>query len=204
MNDLGEMIAAINKLRCPLVAPFKYEEIPLSEAYPLDEVAKTFGKPYFSNTIAYMIAYALLEFLKIAREERVACLKAWAKKHGIELTPKQGTALVETGGRMYNLHGFSLELFGINQASSSEYFYEKAGVEYWLGIANGLGVDITINGERSELLTNKHRFGGSILYGYNQDYKSIVEAKKKFGEPMIKKLSVPPKPFSRNVRRVNS
>lgn len=161
VSNLGDVIDRINKLGVPLIAPFKYEEIPLSQAFPLKACAEVFGQPYFTNTIAYMIAYALLKGAK------------------------------------------EIDLYGINQASSSEYFYEKAGVEYWLGVANGLGVKITINGDKSELLANKARFGGTILYGYNETYPNILHGEKTFGEAVIKKLVVPAKPASRTVRKIN-
>ena len=161
LNNLGEVIQRINSFKIPLIAPFKYEEIPLSEPFPLQECVKRFGMAYFSNTICYMIAYALLQ-----------------------------------GANEINL-------YGINQASSSEYFYERDGVTYWLGIANGMGVKITINGERSELLRNKARFGGELLYGYNQTYEQIVDEEKRFGKPVVKKLITPPKRVSRTIRRIN-
>jgi len=161
INNLGEVIEKINKMKIPLIAPFKYTEIPLSEAFPIKESVKEFGMPYYSNTICYMIAYAMMKGAK------------------------------------------EIETYGVNQASSAEYFYEKAGVEYWLGLAVGRGIRVTINGDKSELLTNKTRFGGGILYGYNQSYESIIEAEKKFGEPIVKKLLVPQKPKSRLLREVN-
>lgn len=161
INNLGDVISRINAMKVPLIAPFKYEEIPLSEAFPLEECIKEFGMPYFNNTIAYMIAYAMLKGAK------------------------------------------EIDLYGVNQASSSEYFYEKASVEYWLGIAVGRGVKVTINGDKSELLSNKMRFGGNLLYGYNQTFQSIIDAKTKFGEPIIKRLLLPSKPFSRIIRKVN-
>ena len=61
VQNLGETIMKINKLGCPFIAPFVYAEIPKSEAFPIHEVVKEFGIPYFSNTICYMIAYALLK-----------------------------------------------------------------------------------------------------------------------------------------------
>ncbi len=106
INSLEDVVKRINDMGVTLVAPFQYEEIPTSEAFPLEECVKEFGMPYFTNTISYMIAYAMLKGAK------------------------------------------EIELFGVNQASSSEYFYEKAGVEYWLGIANGRGLKITINGDK--------------------------------------------------------
>lgn len=160
IDNLGDVVNRINNMKVPLIAPFKYEEIPLSQPFPIHESFKEFGRPYYTNTICYMIAYALLQGAK------------------------------------------EIELFGVNQASSSEYFYEKAGVEFWLGVAIGRGVKVTINGARSELLTNKHRFGGELLYGYNQSYEQFTESEKKFGELPIKKLSAPQPQRSRTVREI--
>lgn len=160
INNLQEVVARINKMQVRLMAPFKYEEIPLSEEFPLTDVVKRFGAPYFTNTICYMIAYALMQGAK------------------------------------------EIEIFGVNQASASEYSYEKAGVEYWLGIANGMGVKIIINGDKSELVQNKTR-QGNILYGYNQSYEQIVEADRKFGKPTVKSLSNTNIPKSRITREIN-
>lgn len=63
-DNLGEVIARINAMRVPLIAPFRYEEIPLSQAFPLEACVKEFGIPYFTNTICYMIAYALMNGAK--------------------------------------------------------------------------------------------------------------------------------------------
>ncbi len=161
MDNLGGIIKRINDMAIPLVAPYKYAEIPLSEAFPIKQAVKEFGIPYFTNTIAYMIAYAMLKGAK------------------------------------------EIDIYGVNQASSSEYFYEKSGVEYMIGVANGRGIKITIHGERSELLGQKARFGGALQYGYNQTYQQILAAEEKFGTPIIKKLLSPAKPVSKTVRQVN-
>lgn len=160
-QNLGETIAKINASGKPLIAPYRYAEIPLSMPFPLEDYVKRYGAPYFTNTIAYMIAFALL--------------------NGAE----------------------KIDVYGINQASSSEYFYEKAGVEYILGIAIGQGVEVTIHGDKSELLANKARFGGTILYGYNAAYENIVADKEKFGEGVVRKLVTPPVAKSRTVRHIN-
>ena len=161
IQNLGEVIKRINTMKVPLVAPFKYEQIPLSERFPIEECVKEFGRPYFSDTIGYMVAYAMLKGAK------------------------------------------EIDTYGVNQASSAEYFYEKAGVEYWLGIAVGRGIKVTVHGDKSELLTNKNRFGGGLLYGYNQTYEEIINAEKKFGEPVVKKLFSVPKPIARTIREIN-
>lgn len=160
LNNLGEVVKRINEMGVPLVAPFKYEEIPLSEAFPLQEAVKNFGMPFFTNTICYMIAYALL--------------------HGAR----------------------EIETYGVNQAGSHEYTEEKGGVEYWLGIANGMGVKVTIHGDKSQLMKFKGRYGHNIMYGYNQTYEQITVTEKKFGEPIIKSLSTQPQAYSRTIRKV--
>lgn len=160
-NNLGETIQRINSMKIPLVAPFKYEEIPLSEPFPLEECVKEFGYPYFTNTIAYMIAYALLK--------------------GVQ----------------------EIELYGVNQAGSHEYMEERGGVEYWLGVANGRGVKVTINGKDSQLLKYKGRYGNEILYGYLQNYQQIIDGNKKFGGLVIRRLLSPQPAVNRVIRKIN-
>lgn len=159
-NDLREIIARINAMKIPLVAPFKYDEIPMSEPFPLEDCVRTFGMAYFTNTIAYMMAYALM---------------CGAKE---------------------------IELYGVNQAGSHEYTEERGGVEYWLGVANGKGVKVTINGKDSQLMRYKGRYGNNILYGYLQSYEDIVASKNKFGPMSIRKLLAPQPPMSRVVRQI--
>lgn len=160
-TPLGDVMERINKGGKPLLAPYRYAEIPKSLAFPLKACVKAFGAPYFSNTICYMIAYALLN----------------------------GARIIDT--------------YGINQASQSEYGHEKAATEYWLGIANGLGVKITIHGANSELLTTKTRYGGGILYGYNSTHRNIEKDQETYGEAVIHKLTAPLKSVSRTVRGIN-
>ena len=163
VDNLGEVVDKINKMDIPLVAPYKYLEIPKSEAFPLEEVEKTFGRGvmYFSNTIAFMICYALLKGAK------------------------------------------EIELFGVNQAGSHEYHEERGSVEFWLGIAIGLGVKVTINGKDSQLLQHKGRWGRNVLYGFNTDYESYLKDRARFGEGMVHRLSAPTPQYSRTARRIN-
>jgi hypothetical protein len=161
LENLGEVMQRINQMGVPLVSPFKYDEIPMSEAFPIEKCVKEFGIPYFTNTICYMIAYALLQGAK------------------------------------------EIELYGVNQAGSHEYSEERGGVEYWIGIANGKGVKVTVNGKDSQLLRYKGRYGKDIMYGYLQSFDEYISAKEKMGDISIRKLLSPLQPFSRNVRKVN-
>lgn len=45
----------------PFITCRKHPDVPSSVAYPLKEIVKKFGVPYFTNTIAYMLALALYE-----------------------------------------------------------------------------------------------------------------------------------------------
>jgi len=159
LDNLGDVISRINALKVPFVAPYKYAEIPLSEAFPLEECAERFGMPYYSNTICYMIAYALLQ------------------------EPEE------------------IELYGVNQAGSHEYTEERGAVEFWLGMASGMGVKVTVNGKQSQLLRHKGRYGGNILYGYLQTFQQYQEHKKRFGEPEVYRLLDPMRNLKENVRR---
>lgn len=145
-RTLEEAIETINKLDIPLIAPYKYEEIPKSEAFPIHEVVQEFGQPYFNNTIGYMIAYAIL--------------------HGVE----------------------QLDTWGINQSSSSEYFYEKGCVEYWVGMAAGRGMMVQLNGNYCELLRSSARNKKDTMYGYNKTYEELFDNKEAFGIPGAYKL----------------
>lgn len=161
IDNLGDIIARINAMKVPFIAPFKYEEIPLSEPFPIEQCVKEFGWPYFTNTICYMIAYALLQKVK------------------------------------------EIDIYGVNQAGSHEYTEERGGVEYWIGLANGRGVKMTVHGDHSQLLMFKGRYGRNILYGYLQTYEEIMQAKEKFGESVVRKLLGPQKPYSKTIRKVN-
>ena len=163
-DNLGDVIAKINSMRVPLIAPFQYEEIPLSMPFPLEKCAKEFGMGamYFSNTIAYMIAFALLNGAK------------------------------------------DIALYGVNQAGAHEYAEERGAVEFWIGIAVGRGVNVTINGKNSQLLMYKGRYGRGLLYGYLQSYEEIIYNKAKYGESVVRRLLKPPQVHARTIRRVNS
>ena len=99
-----------------------------------------------------------------------------------------------------------IELYGVNQAGSHEYVEERPAVEYWLGIAVGMGVKVTINGKNSQLLKFKGMYGPGILYGYRQSYEEVIAAETKFGAPVVRKLLTPPVAAKRIIekRKINS
>ena len=64
--NVEEYLRMLASLNCPVYMQKKWEIIPKSEAYPLEEVLNRFGN-YFTNTISYQIALAIKEgFQEIA------------------------------------------------------------------------------------------------------------------------------------------
>lgn len=68
--------------------------------------------------------------------------------------------------------GFTeIDLYGVNMAFESEYEYEKPGVEFWVGMAMGHGIEVTVHGNESTIL--KTRDGKLYGYGTKQKRKDI-------------------------------
>jgi len=86
--------------RFPEVVPaFERAGIPI-EVYPIDKIVDKFKTRFFSNSIAYMLAYALYYDYE----------KIW--------------------------------FYGIDMMSNTTYIQEKGGVEFWMGVACGMGVEV--------------------------------------------------------------
>jgi len=86
------------------------------EIYPIDEVLAKFPTRFFSNTIAYMLAYALLKTKSIQGHD--------------DLMPR----VIEGYNKVY--------FYGIDMMTNTSYIQEKGGVEFWMGIALGMGVEV--------------------------------------------------------------
>jgi hypothetical protein len=96
------------------------------KVFPMKRIGKKFNTMYFSNTCCYMISYALDKATEVRK------------------------------GKLKLKYPLSLRLFGVDMREfrvdgGGEYTLEKGGVEFWLGIAKGLGVDVFIS-EGSALL----------------------------------------------------
>ena len=120
--------------------------------YPLAAVLQTFanhkGSHYMTNTVSLMVALALHEHINGQLIEEIGL---W----GVDMA-QQGLA-----------HGGGAGWF------TSEYARQRPSVEYWLGIAEGLGIKITIP-DQSDLLKC------ACIYGYQhtEAYKKFMTRKK--------------------------
>ena len=102
--------------RFPEVTPY-YEGVGIKiEVYPFEAVLKKFNTKFFSNTICYMLANALLN---------------------TEITVDTSSSLPKI------IDGYNrIFFYGIDMMTTTSYQQEKGGVEYWMGIAKGMGVEV--------------------------------------------------------------
>lgn len=101
---------------------------PMARAFPTRAINERFGT-YFTNTVSWQIAHILAEAIE---------------------------ADGSTPGGDYNLS--RIALFGIDMAVGSEYAEQRPSVEYFLGLARGMGVDIVLPGS-SDLLKCAAQYG---------------------------------------------
>ena len=95
----------------------KFTDLGLNvEVFPINEILQRFKTRFFSNSIAYMMAYALLKTKTVQSLD--------------DPVPK----VVEGYDKIF--------FYGIDMMTNSTYIQEKGGVEYWMGIAKGMGVEV--------------------------------------------------------------
>lgn len=104
--------------RIPIMMQERYPDAPASIRYPFETMVTEFPRGYMTNTLAYMIALALME--------------------GVT----------------------HLAIFGCDYSAGSEYGPQRGSAEYWLGLAEGRGVQVLIP-PTCDLLNKPH-----LMYGY--------------------------------------
>ncbi len=107
-------ISGLAKLACPVYMQDVNPNVPRSVRFPLEEMLRTYaargltGARYFTNSISFMIAYAVYEGL--------VCGHQWDEIH----------------------------IYGVDMAVGDEYIAQRPSCEYWIGIAEGMGVKVYI------------------------------------------------------------
>ena len=146
-QKVNDYIKALAGLNCPIYMQQHWDEIPQSVAYPLNDVALTFGSKlgwfntpfpegmvnhavdaYFTNSISYMMALAILE--------------------GYE----------------------EMHVYGVDMAVDTEYNFQRPSCEFFLGWAVGRGMKVYIP-PQADLL--KTRF----LYGFGEQAQDQFKMK---------------------------
>ena len=118
-------VEEMNSLCVPIVSRNHVEGLDY-EKYPYDDIVYKFGTEYFTNSICYVIAYALYTGVK------------------------------------------KISLYGCEHLSAREYAQQKAGVEFWLGIAKGMGVWVKDYGHGTLF-----KVWDGVPYGFDQDEHGI-------------------------------
>jgi hypothetical protein len=122
--------------------------------YPMKRISKKFKcRDYFSDTIAYMIAFAL-----------------------------DYATDVKDGKLVLNGKCNTLRFYGVDMHEFGEYGLEKGGVEYWIGYAQGLGMEVDISEGSTLLRTYTGKPYGEktisltkLLKGTGLDGKKIIK-----------------------------
>ena len=112
----------------------KYDDVPNSRRYPLEEVLKI-GRRYLTSSAAYSIAFGIVE-------------------------------------------GYQrIEIYGVEMETNTEYQHQRPGVAYWIGLAEGMGLEVDFHGNLLDC----------PLYGYEGDVKFAYE----FFDQRLAEISVP-------------
>ena len=86
-----------------------------SRLFPMKRIIKKFGCDYFSDTICYMIAYALDQVTRVVN------------------------------GEVKLKYPMQIRMYGADMYTTDEYEKEKGGIEYWIGYARGLGIKVEVS-----------------------------------------------------------
>ena len=162
----------IRKFGCPLILADRFPGITEDfekagvevQVFPIDDVLKKFPTKFYSNTIAYMIAYALLKTqIAIDPVQSSPYQTETARTSSIQSIPIQSIPRVIDG---YN----KIYFYGIDLMTNSCYIQEKGGVEYWMGIALGMGIEvINTRGSATGKTWNGRMYG---WWGDSEDERS--------------------------------
>lgn len=139
----------IGKPLTPVFMQEAHPEYPSVLAFPKQRIISEFGRlhlppleytgtvapgaDYFTNSISWMIALAILE---LTEEKTVSGRTQRVAKPGARLG-----------------------IVGVSMAAESEYSVQKPSVEYWIGRAQGMGIDVWVPDDAHILHT-------ATLYGY--------------------------------------
>ena len=140
----------------PVYQQFVDERIPTSIAYPMDLIIKHFGVDamgtedptkfrqvaYLTSSVTWMLALALAEHMESKENP------------GVIILPRDGTGMRYKDGYVDNTVS-DIYIAGIEMAIGTEYVHQRPCMEWYLGIARGLGIKVHL----------PTRYGSSILAG---------------------------------------
>ncbi len=122
-----QYMTGLAQLGCPVYMQQPWPQIPNAVEFPLDKAIAKFGR-YFTNTIAYELAYAIM------------------------------------------LDFDEIHIYGVDMAVAEEFMNQRPSVEFFVGVAVGLGKKVYIPPEADLLKTR-------FLYGYEEPFADQFNAK---------------------------
>lgn len=154
---------------------------PTAVQLPKDECLEAFGD-YFTNSISWMIAHAMLEIREAARE--TADIKTEAARKYAEDTGTQDffdqTAIGLHAAFMHDYEAqCAIHVYGVDMATSGEYGGQRPSCEYLLGIARGRGIETYVP-ISSDLLKT------TAMYGAENDSAMYAKFKER-EEELVKR-----------------
>lgn len=138
------------KCGIPVYMTSRQPSIPTSVRYPLEAIMRevTGGLDYFTSSVSFMLGIALWEIERQVQEELASIPES-----DLPRDPKAWTALTR---RLYAER--EIAIFGIDLIVGTEYDYQKACVEYLLGISQAKNITLRIP-PQSALLKQLWRYG---------------------------------------------
>jgi len=125
----ADHVAWLESASIPVYVWEPQEAWPTSVAFPKDEVLRAFGHRYYTNSVSWMVALAVM-----------------ALHPRLEAAQLGDGPLVEIG------------IYGVDMAQDSEYAAQRPSCEYVIGIAAGMGYHVTIP-TASDLLQSAALYG---------------------------------------------
>jgi len=135
----------------PFYTIARQPDLPTNVKYPLDKVLKAFEADYFTSTIPYMVAHAIMDIDEVVRP----LFQAFIRK-----TPKRRLEQMDLPEILRRFYGqYTIGIFGIDLVVGGEYFHEKPCAEFWIGAAAlGRGIKMAVPPE-SALCKQLYRYG---------------------------------------------
>jgi hypothetical protein len=118
--DWEEQQALVNQ-GVELVSLFKLKHVKPVTLIPFKAMVKKFGTDYYSDSIAYMVAYAIHLNTRINSKTGLLKLK----------------------------EPMRIRMYGVDMHTKDEYATERGGIEYYVAVARTLGVDFWIHPDSS-------------------------------------------------------
>jgi len=132
-----------------IVSLFKLKEVKKITRLPFKAMVKKFGTEYFSDSIAYMIAYAI----------------------HLNTTKRNGLLKLKEPMR--------IRMYGVDMFTKDEYATERGGIEYFIAVARTIGIDFWIQKDSAVCKTDTGKpYGFFKLNKKKIDPHNVMELQK--------------------------